>query len=75
MPADEMKQFFHQTLVAMADTFQRATADEKMSDTMRDFVITSLKNGFNKHKKVARNSDFLRVFVLSFEQILSDKIN
>ena len=37
MPVDEMKQFFHQTLVAMADTFQRATADEKMSDTMRDF--------------------------------------
>ena len=37
MPVDEMKQFFHQTLVAMADTFQRATAEEKMSDTMRDF--------------------------------------
>ena len=37
MPVDEMKQFFHQTLVAMADTFQCATADEKMSDTMRDF--------------------------------------
>ena len=37
MPVDEMKQFFHQTLAAMADTFQRATADEKMSDTMRDF--------------------------------------
>lgn len=37
MPVDEMKIFFHQTLVAMADTFQRATADEKMSDTMRDF--------------------------------------
>ena len=27
MPVDEMKLFFHQTLVAMADTFQRATAD------------------------------------------------
>lgn len=37
MPVDEMKLFFHQTLVAMADTFQRATQDEKMSDTMRDF--------------------------------------
>lgn len=37
MPVDEMKQFFHQTLVAMADTFQRATTDEKMADTMRDF--------------------------------------
>ena len=37
MPVDEMKKFFHQTLVAMADTFQRATDDEKMADTMRDF--------------------------------------
>ncbi|CAM2792288.1 gliding motility protein GldC [Flavobacterium frigoris] len=37
MPVDEMKIFFHQTLVAMSDTFQRATNDEKMADTMRDF--------------------------------------
>ncbi|MCG2431463.1 MULTISPECIES: gliding motility protein GldC [Aequorivita] len=37
MPMDEMKIFFHQTLTAMADTFQRATNDDKMSDTMRDF--------------------------------------
>ena len=37
MPVDEMKQFFHQTLVAMADTFERATNDDKMASTMRDF--------------------------------------
>jgi gliding motility-associated protein GldC len=37
MPVDEMKVFFHQTLVAMADTFHRATGDEKMTDTMKDF--------------------------------------
>jgi gliding motility-associated protein GldC len=37
MPVDEMKIFFHQTLVAMADTFKRATNDEKMADTMLDF--------------------------------------
>lgn len=37
MPVDEMKQFFHQTLVAMADTFHRATDDQKMTDTMKDF--------------------------------------
>lgn len=37
MPVDEMKIFFHQTLSAMSDTFQRATNDEKMSATMRDF--------------------------------------
>ncbi|CAL2095258.1 Gliding motility-associated protein GldC [Tenacibaculum sp. 190524A02b] len=37
MPIDEMKQFFHQTLVSMSNTFERATNDEKMSATMRDF--------------------------------------
>lgn len=37
MPVDEMKQFFHQTLVAMTDTFVRATGDEKMAATMKDF--------------------------------------
>lgn len=37
MPLDEMKIFFHQTLSSMADTFQRATNDEKMTETMKDF--------------------------------------
>ena len=37
MPVNEMKLFFHQTLVAMADTFNRATNDEKMTATMKDF--------------------------------------
>ncbi|MDO6745361.1 gliding motility protein GldC [Tenacibaculum soleae] len=37
MPVDEMKQFYHQTLVSMAGSFERATNDEKMSATMRDF--------------------------------------
>ena len=37
MPVDEMKLFFHQTLVAMSDTYLRSTGDEKMSETMKDF--------------------------------------
>lgn len=37
MPIDEMKQFYHQTLVSMANSFQRATNDEKMGATMHDF--------------------------------------
>ena len=37
MPVDEMKLFFYQTLMAMSDTFYRATQDEKMSATMKDF--------------------------------------
>jgi len=37
MPVDEMKKFFHQTLVAMSETYKRATQDEKMTATMKDF--------------------------------------
>jgi gliding motility-associated protein GldC len=37
MPVDEMKIFFHQTLVAMSNTFNRAVSDEKMTATMKDF--------------------------------------
>ncbi len=37
MPLEEMKVFFYQTLMAMSDTFYRATNDEKMTATMRDF--------------------------------------
>lgn len=37
MPVDEMKVFFHQTLVSMAGTYERATGDKQMSETMKDF--------------------------------------
>ena len=37
MPLEEMKLFFYQTLHTMVDTFYKATQDEKMTDTMRDF--------------------------------------
>jgi len=37
MPVDEMKVFFHQTLVSMSDSYKRATQDEKMALTMKDF--------------------------------------
>jgi gliding motility-associated protein GldC len=37
MTVDEMKIFFHQTLMSMTETFQRATGDEKMAATMKDF--------------------------------------
>ena len=37
MTVDEMKIFFHQSLVSMADTLERATAEEKMAGDMRDF--------------------------------------
>ena len=37
MPVDQMKMFFHQTLVTMSDTYLRATQDDKMAATMKDF--------------------------------------
>jgi len=37
MPVDEMKIFFHQTLISLSDTFMKATQDEKMTATMKDF--------------------------------------
>lgn len=44
MPVNEMKQFFHQTLVSMADTYETATGDEKMTATMQDFCAYFLEN-------------------------------
>ena len=37
MPVDQMKMFFHQTLLTMSDTYLRATQDEKMTAIMKDF--------------------------------------
>ena len=34
---DQMQLFFYQTLVSLSDTFYRATQDEKMTETMKDF--------------------------------------
>lgn len=38
MPVDQMKVFYHQTLVAMAESYKRATLDERMYETMMDFT-------------------------------------
>jgi gliding motility-associated protein GldC len=37
MTVDEMKFFYHQTLLTMADTLERSTGEHKMAATMRDF--------------------------------------
>lgn len=38
MSIDEMKKFFFQTFVTMADTLQRSTDEEGMADSLRDFA-------------------------------------
>lgn len=37
MMVDEMKRFFHQSMVSMADTFKRATGEENIVGDMQDF--------------------------------------
>lgn len=38
MMVDEMGDFFHQTLISMADTFARATRQTELSNEMRTFA-------------------------------------
>jgi gliding motility-associated protein GldC len=38
MSIDEMKKFFFQTFVTMADTLQRSTDEDGMADALRDFA-------------------------------------
>ena len=38
MTIDEMKIFFHQTMVTMADTLENATEEAQMAEDMRDFT-------------------------------------
>lgn len=38
MSVDEMKKFFFQTFVTMADTLQKSTDEEGMADALRDFA-------------------------------------
>ena len=36
-PMDQMQLFFHRTLMPLSDTYYRATQDEKMTASMKDF--------------------------------------
>lgn len=40
MPVDEMKRFFYESLVTMADTYQRATSDEENAEEIKKFAKT-----------------------------------
>ena len=37
MSVDEMKQFFHQSLLSMADTFESATGEKLICEDLRDY--------------------------------------
>ena len=38
MLVDDMKQFYYQTLITMAETFETATGETKMKEQMMDFA-------------------------------------
>lgn len=38
MTIDEMKQFYHQCLLSMADTFERATSESESAKEMRSYA-------------------------------------
>lgn len=38
MPMDDMKRFYHQTFLAMADSFERATNETAITADLRDFA-------------------------------------
>jgi gliding motility-associated protein GldC len=38
MTVEEMKAFFHQNILTLADTFERATSEARMAAQMRDFA-------------------------------------
>lgn len=38
MMVDEMKQFYHQSLLSMADTLERATGEKEAAKAMRNFA-------------------------------------
>lgn len=37
MSIEEMKQFFHQTLLTLSDTFERATGEHNICEDLRDY--------------------------------------
>lgn len=51
MSVGEMKKFFHQTLLSLADSFERATGETKISADMRDFCqhFAEKMNLFHTH--------------------------
>lgn len=50
MLADEMKIFFHQTLLSMADTLKRSTGEDKMAEDLKDYC-THFADKMNLLKK------------------------
>lgn len=53
MMVDEMADFYFQTLMAMADTYKRATGDNALTGDMKDFA----KVFYQKYKAKAKDTN------------------
>ncbi|MFZ2540501.1 MAG: gliding motility protein GldC [Gallionella sp.] len=53
MMVDEMKQFYHQSLLSMADTLERATGEVEAAKAMRNFA-----QEFGKRLNLGMNNQF-----------------
>ena len=53
MMVDEMKQFYHQSLLSMADTLDRATGETEAAQAMRNFA-----QEFGKRLNLVKNNPF-----------------
>ena len=51
MPIDEMKKFYYQIYMSMAESYNRATNEEEMTTDMKDFA-----RYFGEKQNVIRNS-------------------
>lgn len=51
MSVEDMKIFFYQSILSMADTFERATSEQEMAMEMRDFGLA-----FGEKMKLIKNN-------------------
>jgi hypothetical protein len=51
MMVDEMADFFYQTLTTMADTYNRATHHQELTDEMKEFAKTFYQKFRDKQLK------------------------
>jgi gliding motility-associated protein GldC len=54
MMVDEMADFFYQTLMTMADTFDRATNDKEITDDMKKFAHSFYRKFREKQLKESK---------------------
>ena len=50
MSIEEMKQFFHQSLLSMADTFEKATGENLICEDLRDYCYHFAENEDNAER-------------------------